>query len=199
MGEMIKLRIATVEDARELLGIYTPFIEKTAVTFEYEIPSVEEFASRIEQVLQEYPYLVAQMDGKIVGYAYAGRFKPRIGYRWAVETSVYVDESKKKMGIGKALYQALEEILKLQNILNMNACVAYPIKEDEHLTTNSAQFHKRLGFRVVGEFHQSGYKFNRWYNMIWVEKHIGEHVENQPPIRLFDEVREVVEKELGIR
>lgn len=199
MGEKIKLRIATVEDAQELLGIYTPFIEKTAVTFEYEIPTVEEFAGRIAQVLEAYPYLVAQIDGEVVGYAYAGKFKPRIGYRWAVETSVYVNESKKKMGIGKKLYQALEEILKLQRILNMNACVAYPNIADEHLTNNSAEFHKRLGFRVVGEFYQSGYKFNRWYNMIWVEKHIGAHVENQPPILLFNEVRDAVEKELGIR
>lgn len=188
----IKIRFATEQDAEDLLNIYAPYVEKTAITFEYDVPSVEEFAGRINKVLEKYPYLVAEIDGKIVGYAYAGAFYERAAYNWAVETSVYVDTDMKKMGIGKKLYEALEKVLAAQNILNMNACIAYPIEEDEYLTKNSVEFHQHLGYRIVGEFQKCGYKFSRWYNMIWMEKHIGEHLEHQPAVKMVDEVREVL-------
>ena len=92
-----------------------------------------------------------------------------------METTIYVKEDKKQRGIGKLLYQALEEISKAQNILNMNACIAYPENEDEHLTKNSVQFHEHLGYQMVGTFHQCGYKLETWYHMVWMEKFIGEH------------------------
>ena len=184
----IKIRTATIEDAVELLGIYAPYVEKTAITFEKEVPTVEEFAGRSQRIREKYPYLVAVTDDGIVGYAYAGAFKERAAYNWAVETSIYVAMDKKRMGIGTMLYEALEETLKDQNILNMNACIAYPQEEDEYLTKESAKFHEHLGYRTVGEFYQCGYKFHRWYNMIWMEKHIGEHVENQPEVRWFGEM-----------
>lgn len=184
----INIRVATVEDAKALLNIYAPYVTKTAITFEYEIPSIEEFANRIQQTLEKYPYLVAEIENEIVGYAYAGPFKSRAAYDWAVETSIYVSEKKQKMGIGKMLYEALENALQAQNILNLNACIGYPAEEDEYLTKDSVKFHERLGYRMVGEFHKCGYKFHRWYNMVWMEKHIGEHVENQPPVKTFTEV-----------
>lgn len=184
----IKIRFATVQDAESLLKIYAPYVEKTAITFEYDVPSVEEFAGRIENVLKKYPYLVAEIENEIVGYAYAGSFYERAAYDWAIETSVYVDTNKKKMGIGKKLYEALEKILASQNILNMNACIAYPAEEDEYLTKNSVEFHEHLGYRLVGEFKKCGYKFNRWYNMVWMEKHIGEHLDNQPPVKNINEL-----------
>ncbi len=194
----IKIRIATLEDAKRLLDIYTPYIEKTAITFEYSIPSIEEFKSRISNTLNKYPYLVAEKDNKILGYAYASPFKERAAYDWAVETTIYVDKDMRKMGIGKILYDSLEKVLLAQNILNLNACIAYPIIEDEYLTKNSVNFHKHLGYRLVGEFYQCGYKFNRWYNMVWMEKHIGSHIKNQPPIKTFEEVREFIKNEYKI-
>lgn len=187
---MIKIRIATARDAADLLNIYAPYVEKTAITFEKEVPSEEEFADRICRVLEKYPYLVATMDDEIVGYAYAGAFQERAAYDWAVETSIYVAIDKKRMGVGKKLYEALEETLKEQNILNLNACIAYPREEDEYLTKESARFHEHMGYRLVGKFDRCGYKFNRWYNMIWMEKHIGEHVENQPKVKWFGEIKE---------
>lgn len=193
-----KIRVATIEDAEKLLEIYAPYVEKTAITFEYEVPSVEEFAGRIRHVLEKYPYLVAERGGEIVGYAYVGEFKSRAAYDWAVETTVYVKDDQKKTGIGKDLYLALEKILKEQNILNLNACIGYPEVEDEHLTKNSVQFHEHLGYRFVGEFVKCGYKFGRWYNMVWMEKHIGEHVNDQPAVKTFDEVREIIAKKYGI-
>ena len=171
----INIRVAAVEDAQQILQIYAPYIEKTAITFEYEVPALEEFRGRIQHTLKKYPYLVAEEAGEILGYAYTGPFKERAAYDWAVETTIYVKEDKKQRGIGKLLYQALEEISKAQNILNMNACIAYPENEDEHLTKNSVQFHEHLGYQMVGTFHQCGYKFETWYHMVWMEKFIGEH------------------------
>lgn len=179
--QKITIRSVTEADAEALLEIYAPYVEHTAITFEYEIPSAEEFRERIRQTQKKYPYLAAEENGRIVGYAYAGMFHDRAAYDWAVETSIYVAEQKKRMGIGKQLHEALEEALKSQGILNMNACIAYPQgEEDDYLTKDSERFHARLGYRMVGRFHQCGYKFRRWYDMIWMEKLIGEHQEDQP-------------------
>ncbi len=186
----VRIRIATPKDAGGLLKIYAPYVEKTAITFEYEVPSVEEFAMRIETVLRRYPYLAAEKGGELLGYAYAGAFHGRAAYGWAVETSIYVAQDKKKMGIGRQLHDMLEMALKSQGILNMNACVACPREEkDPYLSRNSVEFHRHLGYRLVGEFWQCGYKFGRWYNMAWLEKHIGGHHKGQPAPRAFSEVQ----------
>lgn len=175
---MIEIREAKEADAAGLLAIYTPYVEHTAITFEYEVPTLEEFTDRIRQTKTKYPYLVAKQDGKVLGYAYAGQFHAREAYAWAVETSIYVDESCKHTGIGGKLHAALEKALKEQGFLNMNACIAYAPKEGEYLTNNSVEFHAHLGYRMVGQFYQCGYKFGRWYDMVWMEKLIGEHGAN---------------------
>ena len=166
MDLKIRIRPAKPEDAEKLLAIYAPYVEKTAITFEYEVPTVEEFRERIHNTLKKYPYLVAEQGGEPVGYAYVGPFHDRPAYDWAVETSIYVDQNKKRMGIGKKLHEALEEELRNRGFLNMNACIAYPAQEDEYLTRNSVEFHAHLGYRMVGQFHQCGYKFHRWYDMV---------------------------------
>ena len=197
MAEM-RIRIATEADAGRLLEIYAPYVMETAITFEYEVPSREEFAARIRKVLERYPYLVAERDGVIVGYAYASPFHSRAAYSWGVETSIYVDKSCKRAGVGGKLHEALETILRKQGILNMNACIAYPEEEDEYLTGDSVRFHDHLGYRMIGGFKKCGYKFKRWYNMVWMEKHIGEHLDNQPDVKCFDQVREHVKERYGI-
>ena len=106
------IRDAKGTNAKAILAIYAPYVEQTAVTFEYNVPSEEEFRKRIETVKQKYPWIVAEADGKIVGYAYASAFKPRDTYQWAVETSIYVDGSMKRCGIGRQLHEALEQRLK---------------------------------------------------------------------------------------
>ena len=184
----LTIRTVSVKDAEVLLGIYAPYVEHTAITFEYEVPSLDEFRQRILHTLQQYPYLAAERAGKIVGYAYASPFHPRAAYQWAVETSIYVDQKEKHSGVGKALYAALEKTLKAQNITNLNACIACPKVDDEYLTRNSIQFHEHLGYSMVGEFHQCGYKFDRWYNMVWMEKMIGKHVKKQPAVIPFPEL-----------
>ena len=194
----IRIRAVTLEDAKELLGIYRPYVEHTAITFEYETPSAEEFRERIQKVLGKFPYLAAEGDGKILGYAYVSSFKERAAYDWAVETSIYVDENRKRSGIGRKLHTALEQALREQGILNMEACIAYPRGEDKYLTGDSAQFHARLGYRLVGQFYKCGYKFGRWYDMIWMEKLIGEHKSPQLPVKTFDEVREIIREKYGV-
>lgn len=186
--ENVVIRVAAVEDAEKLLQIYAPYVINTAITFEYEVPTVQEFRKRICHILKRYPYLVAEKNGELLGFAYASAFHERAAYDWAVETSIYICMNRRKMGIGRKLYDCLEKLLKEQGILNLNACIAYPRSEDEYLTKNSVEFHTHLGYRLVGEFYQCGYKFNRWYNMVWMEKQIGEHVSNQPAVKSFEDI-----------
>lgn len=179
------IRVATTDDTKELLDIYAPYVTDTAISFEYDVPSLEEFASRISDTLKKYPYLVAESNGEILGYAYTHPFVGRSAYDRAVETTIYLKEGKTKMGIGKMLYEALERISKAQNILNMNACIGYPGIPDEHLTLNSVQFHEHMGYRMVGTFHNCGYKFDTWYHMVWMEKIIGNHGSSPLPVIPF--------------
>ena len=165
----------TIDDAEELLAIYAPYVRDTAVSFEYDVPSVEDFADRILQISAKYPYIKAVEDGKIIGYAYANTFKGRKAYDWSVETTVYVRKDAKRNGTGRRLYECLEQSLMKMGVLNMNACIAIAKVEDEFLTNDSMYFHSRMGFTEVGRFHNSGYKFGRWYDMIWMEKLIGSH------------------------
>ena len=173
--EKIVTRSASVNDAEALLNIYAYYVENTAITFEYDVPTLEEFQKRITNTLKKYPYLVIEKEGMILGYAYAGVFKDRAAYDWSAETTIYLKYDAVKCGLGRMLYEALEEEMKTRGFLNLYACIGYPIEEDEYLTKNSAQFHAHLGYLFVGEFYQCGYKFGRWYNMIWMEKLIGEH------------------------
>ena len=129
MGERT-FRVARPEDAEALLAIYAPYVEETAITFEYEVPSVEAFRARIAHTLSTYPYIVAVEDEKIIGYAYVGRLHERAAYDWSVETSIYIRQDAQKDGVGRWLYGALERLLARQGILNLNACIAVPPLSD---------------------------------------------------------------------
>lgn len=170
------IRSAAIEDAESLLMIYAYYVKNTAISFENEVPPVEEFRNRIAHTIEKYPYLVLEENGVVKGYAYAGVFKGRAAYDHCCEVTVYLDHSSKGNGYGRALYRALEEALKKMGIVNLYACIADPISEDEYLTKNSEHFHQHMGYTKVGEFHKCGYKFGRLYNMIWMEKIIGEHM-----------------------
>lgn len=169
------VRSARPEDAEALLDIYSYYVEETAITFEYERPGIEEFRARIKNTLKRYPYLLYEEEGEILGYAYAGPLKDRAAYHRSVETSIYVDKKARKGGIGRSLYEALEERLKKQDITNLYACIAYPIEEDSYLDRNSVDFHAHMGYRLIGRFHQCAWKFQTWYDMVWMEKFIAAH------------------------
>ena len=192
----IRIRVASENDAEAILAIYAPYVIKTSITFEYEVPTLEEFRGRMHHTLQKYPYLVAEQDGKILGYAYVGPFHARAAYDWAVETSIYVDENLRHSGVGGRLNRVLEAVLKAMGILNMEACIGVPEVEDEHLTRNSENYHAHIGYRLVGEFYKCGYKFGRWYNMVWMEKMIGEHKDEMSAPVWFPELPEETIQEL---
>ena len=184
---MIHIRNAEITDAERLVEIYGYYVKNTAITFEYDVPSPTDFRQRMERTMRRYPYIVIEQDGVIQGYAYAGAFVGRAAYDWSCEVTVYLDKDARKHGMGRRLYEALEEKLRKMGILNLYACIAYPETEDEYLTTNSADFHAHLGYTKVGKFQKCGYKFGRWYNMIWMEKLIGEHKNQQAPVLRFTE------------
>ena len=201
----MKIRIAKVEDAEKLVDIYKYYVENTDITFEYDVPSIEEFAGRIRNTLKKYPYLVAEEElqgskdkcadsiGKcgsendeerrntIVGYAYAGPFKSRRAYDWSVETSIYIKHGLSGKGVGTMLYNELEKYLKKQNIINVNACITYP-------NDKSIGFHEKFGYKKAAHFNKCGYKFGKWRDMIWMEKIIGEHVDNPHEVIPFPDI-----------
>jgi len=179
----MEIEKVTTQDVNELLQIYGPYVSNTAVSFEYEIPSPEEFGNRINSISEKYPYIKAVENGKIIGYAYATAFKGRAAYDWSVETTIYLRDDVRGRGVGRTLYTELENRLREMGVLNLNACIAYTECEDEHLTNASMHFHEKMGYSLVGTFHKSGYKFNTWYDMIWMEKMIGEHTQSQLPVR----------------
>jgi phosphinothricin acetyltransferase len=185
----VSIRIAAETDAGQLLQIYAPYVRDTAVSFEYTVPSVDEFQKRIRLVLQHYPYIVAERDGSIIGYSYASAFKERPAYCHSVEMTVYIRQNCRGQGAGRILYDGMERILRLQGILNMNACIGYTSREhDVHLTNASMHFHERMGFRLVGRFTACGYKFGEWYDMIWMEKLIDIHGPAVPVFRPFPDI-----------
>lgn len=169
------IRTATPEDAARILEIYAYYVEHTAISFEYTVPTLSEFQNRIKRTLERYPYLVIETDDGIQGYAYAGSFIGRAAYQHSCEMTIYLDPHSHKQGLGRKLYEALENRLKEMGFLNLYACIGWPETEDEYLNRNSADFHAHLGYTKAGTFHKCGYKFDRWYDMIWMEKLIGAH------------------------
>ena len=170
----VLIRDVRPEDAERLVEIYAYYILDTAVSFEYEVPSISEFTNRIEKISRKYPYLVCEIDGKVVGYVYAGTYSGRTAYNWTVTTSIYLDKEYRRHGIGTMLYKELEERLKKQGIINLLAGVAYCEEEDEYLTHDSIKFHTEQGYKKVAHMETVGKKFDRWYDLIWMQKKIGE-------------------------
>ena len=171
--DQVQIRSAEAKDAADILAVYSYYVEHTAISFEYDTPTLAEFQERMERTLAKYPYLVAVRDGNIVGYSYAGPFVGRAAYDWSAELTIYLKQEETGHGTGRKLYEVMEKKLAGMGITNLYACIGDPLVEDEYLTHNSEKFHARMGFVKVGTFHKCGRKFGRWYNMIWMEKLIG--------------------------
>lgn len=165
LKNMYTIRNASEADAEAILKIYAPYITDTVVSFETDLPTLEAFTLRVRGILKEYPYLVCEYEGMVVGYAYASRHRERAAYRYSVEASVYVAEGFNKKGIGKALYERLFKELELQGFVMVYAGVTPP---------NEASFrlHKAFGFTEIGTFHNAGYKFDKWCDVTWFEKQL---------------------------
>ncbi len=180
-NEKWTIRVATKQDVPRILEIYSYYVEETNVSFEYVTPSIEEFLERYMTTIEKYPYLVLESNGIVEGYAYASAFKGRKAYSWGVESTIYFDKCCRGGGRGRALYTALESYLKQQNIVNVNACIVHPYSD-------SVKFHEKMGFEIVAHFHKCGYKFNKWHDMVWMEKIIGEHKEDMPEVISFQNI-----------
>lgn len=184
----ICIRPASLEDAAAILAVYTPYVEQTAITFEWDPPSLVEFRGRMERILETHPFLAAEREGELLGYAYTGPFVGRSAYSWSAETTIYLRMDCRKLGVGGRLYRALEEVSRARGIRNLYACIGDPEEEDEYLTRNSQRFHEHMGYGLVGRFDRCGYKFGRWYHMIWMEKLIGDHEDRPSPVIPFREL-----------
>lgn len=172
MNVQLKIREATLDDAARLVEIYAPYITETAVSFEYDVPTVDEFKGRIKNITEKYPYLVCEKDGGVVGYVYASAYSKREAYDWTVATSIYVEKNCRRRGVGSLLYKQLEERLKKMGIENLLAGVAYCEREDEYLTKDSYKFHLREGYVMAGQLKDVGKKFDRYYDLLWMQKKI---------------------------
>lgn len=178
----IIIRQARAEDARALLDIYTPYVLGTAITFEYEPPTEEEFLSRIEHISARFPYLVAQRGDELLGYAYAKPFHERPAFSWTAESSIYLRPDATGLGLGRRLYEELEALLEKQGIVQLVALVAATENEDEYLSNNSSEFHRHMGFEEFGRLSRCGCKFSRWYDMLWLVKQLNAYSQPQPPV-----------------
>ena len=174
MEEHFRIREAAVT-MRPLLDIYAPYIRDTAITFEYDVPTAEEFAARIADILKTHPYLVCEQDGKPAGYAYAHRIRERAAYDWAAELSIYLAPEAQGQGVGTALYRCLVDLLAMQNLRILYGCVTLP-------NGKSQKLHEKLGFSLVGVWHGSGWKRNGWHDVGWFEKRIGACCIPQPVV-----------------
>jgi L-amino acid N-acyltransferase YncA len=174
------IRLAGEKDAEGILTIYAPYITGTSFTFEAEVPSTKSFAERITSYLTHWPWLVCEIDGKIAGYAYGSRYRERTGYQWCVECSVYIHDDFIRMGVAKALYTALFDILKLQGYRNVYAVINLP-------NERSVKFHESCGFKWFVDYENVGYKLGKWKTVGWWQLIINEYNhEPDPPLRFAD-------------
>lgn len=183
MNEIIYRRVC-VEDAEAIADIYRPYVENTAISFEYTAPTAEDIAERIKKTAAFYPYFVAVKNSRVIGYAYAGRCGERRAYDRSAELSIYIDENEHGRKIGTKLYELLETELIRMGVVNAYALIAAPFDrtDDPYVTDKSLRFHEKLGYRIVGRQHGCGFKFGRWYDIVYVEKFIGTHSDDPAPL-----------------
>ncbi|MGH8370770.1 MAG: arsinothricin resistance N-acetyltransferase ArsN1 family B [Gammaproteobacteria bacterium] len=174
----MQIRIAAPEDAPAINAIYRPFVLDTRISFELEPPSDALMAERIAKILQQLPWLVGFAGDRLLGYAYASRYRERPAYQWSVETAVYVDPSHHRTGIGRALYQHLFTILRQQGYFMAYAGITLP-------NAASVALHESLGFDVVGIYRNAGYKSGAWCDVGWWQYALTDHAVPSGPPQAF--------------
>ncbi len=175
---MFQIRQAIPADAGGILNIYTYYIENTSLTFETEVPSVEDFKKRISSYLEMWPWLIFENNGEIGGYAYASKHRERTGYQWGAESSVYILEKYQGTGVAKALYQTLFAILKKQGCRNVYAVINLP-------NETSVAFHEKCGFKYFATFEKVGFKLGHWKNVGWWRLILNEFNDDPAPPEKF--------------
>lgn len=165
------VRLATADDAAAVQAIYAPVVRETAISFEWDPPSIEVMRSRITATLEGgLPWLVLAGAGDVLGYAYAAPHRARRAYQWSVEVSVYVSRAARRSGVGRALYGSLFRVLALQRYVNAYAGATLPNEA-------SVALHTAVGFREVGIYRRVGYKFGAWHDVIWWHRPLAEYTD----------------------
>lgn len=167
----LQIRLIQDTDSQGVLAVYKPYIENTAITFEYDVPESAAFLERIKNVTAGYPWLVCLENNEVIGYAYASKYRDRVAYQWAAESAIYLKEGAHRKGIARILYEALFQILRLQGYTNLYAIITLP-------NVKSVGFHQAMGFQEIGIFRNVGYKMNKWHDVIWFEKQLTAHLDN---------------------
>lgn len=160
----VRIRFADARrDAAALLAIYAPYIEKTAITFETAVPDEGEYEARIEGIAARFPYLVLEMDGKMIGYAYAHRQAERAAFDWNAELSIYLKEGFAGRGIGSPLYRLLETLLEMQGYVNFFGVITGS-------NAGSIAMHEKMGYRKIAVHERTGWKFGAWHDTVWMHR-----------------------------
>ena len=184
---MISIRLATPGDAQAILNIYAPYIQNTSFTFETEVPSIDAFKERIRACLQNWPWLVCEINGTIAGYAYGAKYRERVAYQWCVESSVYVHDDFQRTGVAKALYSALIEMVRMQGFTNLYAVINLPNEK-------SVSFHESMGFEYFATYKNVGYKLGRWKNVGWWQLQLNDYVmEPKAPVKFLEMDQQVID------
>jgi L-amino acid N-acyltransferase YncA len=177
---MTEVRLATIEDAIQILEIYSPNILTSATSFETVVPSIADMQKRIDTCLQKYPWIVCSVDNRVAAYVYASKHREREAYQWTCESSVYVHDNFKGKGIGRELYELLFRVLKLQAFRNVYAGIALPNEASVHL-------HEKCGFTHFATYNNVGYKFGHWHTVGWWKLQVNNYdPAPPPPLRLSD-------------
>ena len=161
----IRIRDAVETDAAAVLAIYAPIVRYTAISFEIEPPTVADMRDRVATTVETYPWLIAESDDRVLGYAYAGQHSQRAAYAWSVDVSVYVDDGARGQGVGGGLYRTLLRLLTAERYVMAFAGIALP-------NDASVGLHESLGFVPVGVFTDVGYKHGRWHDVGWWQRHL---------------------------
>jgi L-amino acid N-acyltransferase YncA len=167
MKKPFVIRPAAAADTPALLAIYRPFVEETVVSFEFEVPTLTDFAARVAKALAGWQWLVAEREGEILGYAYGSSHRARAAYQWSVEVSAYVHPGHHRQGVGRALYLRLFEDLAAKGFCNAFAGIALP-------NDASVGLHESLGFQPIGVFRSIGRKFGKWHDVAWFQRALRE-------------------------
>lgn len=174
MEKGFRIRFISADDAAAAVNIYAPYVLHTAISFEYDVPTVEQFNKKIQTITAKYPWLVCEYNGEIIGYAYGSEHRNRTAYQWSPESTVYMAEQFHRRGVARVLYNTLFEILKLQGFFNVYAGVL-------STNTKSREFHKALGFEDIGIFRNIGYKLGSWHSNMWMQLQLMPPV-HEPPV-----------------
>ena len=157
------IRFATEQDLPAILEIYAPFVENTPVSFEYSVPTLKDFTARFLAVTAQFPWLVWEEQDTVLGYAYASAPFERAAFSWCAEPSIYLTPAAQGKGIGRTLYTALEQLLKLQGYRTLYAIITTD-------NTSSVAFHKAMGYSHLAEFPDCGFKQGSWHGITWLQK-----------------------------